>query len=88
MFGPIAVIYQYPSWVSAMDILQKRLVIYYTKNPHFLCYYYKIYKLLKNVIIKITKRALEDLLKGLSGGRLCKKKKNYTVNRAPKKYKA
>ena len=75
MFGPIAVIYQYPSWVSAVDILQERLVMYYTKNPYFLYYYYEIYKSLKDIIIEIAKRALEDLLKGLLGGRLYKKKK-------------
>ena len=61
--------------------------MYYTKNPHFLCYYYEIYKPLKDIIIKIAKMALEDPLKGLSGGRSCKRKINYTINRAPKKYK-
>ena len=71
-----------------MNIPQKRLIIYYTKNPHFLYYYYEIYKPLKDVIIKIAKRALEDPLKGLLGGRLYKRKINYTVNGAPKKYKA
>jgi hypothetical protein len=70
-----------------VDIPQERLVIYYTKNPHFLCYYYEIYKPLKDIIIEIAKRVLEDLLKGLLGGRLYKKKINYTVNKAPKKYK-
>jgi hypothetical protein len=71
-----------------VDILQKRLVIYYTKNPYFLRYHYKIYKPLKDIIIEIIKRALEDLLKELSGGKSCKKKENYTVNRASKKHKA
>ena len=87
MFGPIVVIYWYFSWVLAVDITQKRFVIYYTKNLHFLCYYYEIYKLLEDVIIEIAKRALEDPLEGLLGGRLYKKKINYTVNRAFKKYK-
>ena len=62
--------------------------MYYTKNPYFLHYYYKIYKPLKDVIIEIAKRALEDLLEELLGGRSRKRKKNYTVNGAPKKYKA
>ena len=70
-----------------MDIPQERFVIYYIKNPHFLYYYYKIYKPLKDVIIEIAKRALENLLKGLLGGRLYKRKINYTVNGASKKYK-
>jgi hypothetical protein len=71
-----------------MDIPQERLIIYYTKNPYFLHHYYKIYKPLEDIIIKIAKRALEDSLKELLGGRSCKRKENYTVNRAPKKYKA
>jgi hypothetical protein len=63
-------------------------MIYYTKNPYFLYYYYKIYKLLEDIIIEIAKRALKNPLKELLGGRLYKKKENYTVNKAPKKYKA
>jgi len=60
--------------------------MYYTENPHFLCYYTKIYKLLKDVIIEIAKRALEDRLKELLG-RLRKRKVNYTIYGAPKKHK-
>jgi hypothetical protein len=71
-----------------VDIPQERLIIYYTENPYFLYHHYKIYKPLKDVIIKIVKRALEDPLKELLGGRSRKKKENYTVNKAPKKYKA
>ena len=70
-----------------MDILQKRFIIYYTENPYFLYYYYKIYKPLEDVIIEIAKRALKNPLKKLLKGRSYKRKKNYTINRAPKKYK-
>jgi hypothetical protein len=71
-----------------VDIPQKRLIIYYTENPYFLHHHYKIYKPLEDVIIEIARRALKDPLKELLGGRSHKRKENYTVNRAPKKYKA
>ena len=64
-----------------MDIPQERLIMYYTKNPYFLYYYAKIYKLLKDIIIEIVKRALEDLLKELLGRRICKRKAVYTGDR-------
>jgi len=64
-----------------VGIPQERLVIYYTKNPYFLCCYAEIYKPLKDVIIKIVKRALEDLLKELLGRRIRKRKAVYTRNR-------
>jgi hypothetical protein len=60
--------------------------MYYTENPYFLRCYTKIYKLLKDVIIEIAKRALEDRLEELLG-RLRKRKVNYTIYRAPRKYK-
>ena len=40
-----------------MDILLKRLVLYYAKNSHLFYYYNKIYKLLKDIIIEIAKRS-------------------------------
>ena len=64
------------------------VVKYITKNLYFLYYYYKIYKLLKDIIIEIAKRALKDLLNKLLRGRLYKKEENYIINKAPKKYKA
>lgn len=60
--------------------------MYYTKNSYFLYYYTKIYKLLKDIIIQIAKRALEGRLEELLG-RLRKRKVNYTIYRAPKKHK-
>ena len=39
-----------------MAIPQKKLLLYYTKNPYYLRYYAKIYKPLKDVIIKIAKK--------------------------------
>ena len=68
-----------------MDIPQERLIIYYTKNPHFLYYYTEIYKLLQDIIIEIAKRALEGLLKELLGRRICKRKAVYTGDRGSKK---
>ncbi|XTI95451.1 hypothetical protein V2W45_1254537, partial [Cenococcum geophilum] len=47
----------YPTWVLVMDILLKRLTLYYTKNPRLFHYYTKIYKLLKDIIIEIAKRS-------------------------------
>ncbi|XTI91396.1 hypothetical protein V2W45_1247548, partial [Cenococcum geophilum] len=81
-------------------IPQKKLLLYYIKNPRHLRRHAKIYKPLKDVIIEIAKRgklykqgdqlkeALEDLLEELLRERLYKRKKNYTINRAPKKHKA
>ena len=40
-----------------MDILLKRLALYYAKNPYLFYRYTKIYKLLKDVIIEIAKRS-------------------------------
>ncbi|XTI95827.1 hypothetical protein V2W45_1254669, partial [Cenococcum geophilum] len=72
-------------------IPQKKLLLYYIKNPPYLCRYAKIYKPLKDIIIEIAKRSklevLEDLLEKLLGGRSHRRKKNYTINGAPKKHK-
>ena len=68
-----------------MDIPQKRLIIYYTENPYFLYYHTKIHKPLKNIIIEILKRALEDLLKELLRKRICKRKVDCTGDRGSKK---
>ena len=82
-----------------MDILAKRLILYYTKNPYLFCRYTKIYKLLKDIIIEIAKRskpykqgdqlekALEDLLKEILRRRVYKKKVNPTIDRDPKRFK-
>ena len=59
--------------------------MYYIKNPYFFCYYTKIYKLLKDVILEIFKRALEDLLKELSGRRIYKRKADCIRFRGSKK---
>ena len=40
-----------------MDILLKRLILYYAKNPYLFCRYTKIYKPLKDIIIEIAKRS-------------------------------
>ncbi|XTI82917.1 hypothetical protein V2W45_1203320, partial [Cenococcum geophilum] len=66
-------------------IPQERLIMYYTKNPYFLCRYTKIYKPLKDVIIEIVKRALKDSLKELLGRRIRKRKAVYTKDRGSKK---
>ena len=70
-----------------MDIPQERLIIYYTKNPYFLCCYAEIYKPLKDVIIEIVKRALEDLLKELLGRIIRKRKVVYTRDRGSRGFK-
>ncbi|XTI92310.1 hypothetical protein V2W45_1248355, partial [Cenococcum geophilum] len=73
-------------------IPQKKLLLYYTKNPYYLYCYAKIYKPLKDIIIKIAKKDqlkeapddhLEDLL--IRGTR--KRKINYTIDGASKKLK-
>jgi len=99
MFGPIIVIYWYPTWVLAVDIPPNRLVLYYTKNPHLFCYYTKIYKPLEDVIIEIVKggklykqgdqlgKALEDLLEEILRRRVRKRKVDSTINRDPKRSK-
>ena len=98
-YGPIAVICWYPTWVSAVAIPQKKLLLYYIENPRHLRRHAKIHKPLEDVIMEIAKRgkpykqgdqpgeALEDPSEELSGGR-SRKRKNYTVNGAPKKHKA
>ena len=68
-----------------MDIPLNRLVLYYAKNPRLFCRHAKIYKLLKDVIIEIAKRALEGLLKELLGRRIRKRKAVYTRDRGSKK---
>ena len=40
-----------------MDILLKRLALYYAKNPYLFRCYTKIYKLLKDIIIEIAKKS-------------------------------
>ena len=82
-----------------MDILPKRLALYYTKNPHLFCRYTKIYKPLKDIIIEIAKRsklykqgdqlgkALEDLLEEILRRKVYKRKVDPTVDRAPKRSK-
>ena len=59
--------------------------MYYTENLYFLCRHAEIYKPLKDVIIEIAKRALEDLLKELLGRRICKRKADNTRDRGSKK---
>ena len=83
-----------------MAIPQKKLLLYYIENPRHLRRHAKIYKPLEDVIMEIAKRgklykqgdqlgeALEDPSEELSGERSRKRKKNYTVNGAPKKHKA
>jgi hypothetical protein len=78
-------------------IPQKKLLLYYTKNPHHLHYYTGIYKLLKNVIIKIAKRgklykqrdqpkeALENPSEKILRRIVYKRKADYTKNRDFKK---
>ena len=82
-----------------MDILLKRLALYYTKNPRLFCRYTKIYKPLKDVIIEIATRSkpykqgdqlektLEDLLEEILRRRVRKRKVNPTINRDPKRSK-
>jgi len=57
MFGPIVVIYWYPTWVLAVDIPLNRLALYCAENPCLFRCHAKIYKLLKDVIIEIAKRS-------------------------------
>jgi hypothetical protein len=78
-------------------IPQKKLLLYYTKNPHYLCRYAGIYKLLKDIIIKIAKRGklykqrdqLKEVLKNPSEEILrrivYKRKVDYTKDRDFKK---
>ncbi|XTI90666.1 hypothetical protein V2W45_1240944, partial [Cenococcum geophilum] len=47
LYGPIIVL--------AVAIPQKKLLLYYTENPYYLRRYTKIYKPLKDIIIKIAK---------------------------------
>ena len=68
-----------------MDIPQERLVMYYTENPYFLCHHAEIHKPLKDIIIEILKRALEDSLKEPSGRIIYKKKTDCIGNRVSKK---
>ena len=82
-----------------MDILLKRLILYYAENPRLFHRHAKIYKLLKDVIIEIAKRSkpykqknqlgkiLEDLLKEILRRRVYKKKVDFTVDRDPKRSK-
>jgi len=82
-----------------VDILPKRLILYYAKNPYLFYYYAKIYKLLKNIIIEIAKRSklykqgdqlgkvLEDLLKEILRRRVYKRKIDPTIDRDPKRSK-
>ena len=82
-----------------MDILLKRLVLYYTKNPYLFCYYAEIYKPLKNIIIEIAKRsklykqrdqlkkALKNLLKEILRRRVYKRKVDFTIDKNPKRFK-
>jgi len=82
-----------------VDILPKRLALYYAENPCLFCRYAKIYKQLKDVIIEIVKRsksykqgdqlgkALEDLLEEILRRRVRKRKVDPIVNRDPKRSK-
>ncbi|XTI82769.1 hypothetical protein V2W45_1228854, partial [Cenococcum geophilum] len=65
------------------------LLLYYTKNPRHLRRYAKIYKPLKDVIIKIAKKgeALDDYLEDLLIRGTRKRKVDYTIDRASKKLK-
>ena len=97
MFGPIAVICWYSTWVSAMDVPPKRLVLYYTGNLCLFCCHAKIHKPLKDIIMEIAKRgklykqrdqlgeALEDPLKEISKRRVYKRKMDSTVDKDPKR---
>ena len=76
-----------------MAIPQKKLLLYYTKNPYYFCCHAKIYKLLKDVIIKIAKRgklykqrdqlkeALENLSKEILRRIVHKRKADYTKDK-------
>jgi hypothetical protein len=78
-------------------IPQKKLLLYYTKNPHHLYCYIRIYKLLKDIIIKIAKRgkpykqrdqpekALENPSEEILRRIVYKRKADYTKNRDFKK---
>jgi len=82
-----------------VDIPPNRLVLYYAENPHLFRCYAKIYKPLKDVIIKIAKRskpykqgdqlgkALEDLLEEILRRKVRKRKVDPTVDRDPKRSK-
>jgi len=82
-----------------VDILLKRLVLYYAKNPYLFRYYTEIYKPLKDVIIEIAKRSkpykqgdqlgkvLEDLLEEILKRRVYKRKVDPTIDRDPKRSK-
>jgi hypothetical protein len=73
-----------------MAIPQKKLLLYYTKNPYHLYCHARIYKLLKDIIIKIAKRgklykqkdqlekALKNLLKEILKRIVYKRKADYT----------
>jgi hypothetical protein len=78
-------------------IPQKKLLLYYTKNPHHLYCYIRIYKLLKDIIIKIAKRgklykqrdqlkkALKNLLEKILRRIVYKRKADYTKDKNFKK---
>ena len=82
-----------------MDILLKRLALYYTKNPRLFRRHAKIYKLLKDIIIEIVKRskpykqgdqlgkALEDLLEEILRRKVYKRKVDPIVDKNPKRSK-
>ena len=59
--------------------------MYYTKNPYFLYHYTKIYKPLKDVVIEVAKRALENSLKKPLGRRTYKKKVDCIKDKGSKK---
>jgi len=54
IFGPIVVVYWYPTWVLPVGIPHKRLVLYYIKNLCHLRRYARIHKPLKDVMIEIA----------------------------------
>jgi hypothetical protein len=72
-------------------IPQKKLLLYYTENSHYLYYYAKIHKPLKDVIIKIAKqrdqpeKALEGPSEEILGRMVYKRKADYTRDRDSKK---
>jgi hypothetical protein len=82
-----------------MDILLKRLALYYTENPRLFRRYAEIYKPLEDVIIEIAKKsklykqrdqlrkALEDLSEEILKRRVCKRKVDSTIDRNPKRSK-